>query len=128
MDEAVSAKRAARTDDERALESMARAFAEARGLAFKVVPMTDGPEPRIGLGFYPSGRLRDVAVRLSLRPNAVIRATTQLSVADASSWGDARAMTVYRMRSETALRWPVDQPTLVAFLERAVEQAKRTRR
>lgn len=128
MEEAVSEYRVARIEDERVLESMARAFAEARGLAFKVVPMTDGPELRIGLGFYPSGRLRDVAVRLSCRSTSVVRAVTQLPVADASPWGEARAMTIYRMRSETVLPWPIEQPVLVAFLERAVEQARRTRR
>jgi hypothetical protein len=126
MDGVVSAKRVSKTEGEHALELMARAFAEARGLAFKVALMTDGPEPRISLGIHPSGRLRDVAVRLSYRSHSAVRAITQLSVVDAARWGDARAVTIYRLRSEAMLPWPIDQATLAAFLDCAVEQARLT--
>jgi hypothetical protein len=117
-----------RSESESLLESASRAFAEAHNLAFKVVPMTTGPEPRIGLGFYPSGRLRDVAVRLAYRPQSGVRAVSRLPVVDASRWGHVREMLLYRMRSEVTLAWPMAMPDFNAFLDRAVEQARRSSR
>jgi len=117
-----------RSDTEASLALAARAFAERHGLAFKTVPMQGGPEPRIGLGFYPSGRLRDVVVRLAWRPHVGVRAISQLSVVEASLWGDVRPMLIYRMRSETTFKGPLETMDLDAFLERAVEQARRSKR
>jgi hypothetical protein len=118
----------ARGSAEASLEAMARTFAEARGLAFKVVPMSDGPEPRVGLGFYPSKRLRDVAMRLAYRPALGLRFISQLPVSEVVRWGQARAMVIYRMRSEVVIPWPADPVELEALMDLAVEQARRSKR